>query len=139
MDFTFTELNLTVTLRPTTNKISKEISAEFQKFVGPLSKNNGIAEATDSKAANFIATQVHKLLKDFYKLEVGAFEYFDESVTLPEVYGFMLKQIEVNGPHDFLLQPIGALLKGFETVIKELNSKIETEAKKLMEPITSDG
>lgn len=140
MDFHFAELNTTVALRATSRKISKDINIAFQAFVAPLNKKDGVVEATDAKAADFLSQQVYKLLKDVYKVEqLPDYDAFDDAVSLSEVYGFMIAQVDTNGTADFLLQPIGALLKGFETVVKELNTRVESETKKMMDSITPGG
>ncbi len=130
----FANTDIELELRATPTKFSRVLSSNFHKFT-ETKKSGGEVTTSDGEAAEFLTKQVYYLLESFYKYKpLPAWEEFEESVTLEEITEFLNKQVDVNGPHDFLLQPYKALLQALDRISLSIVDTVDKETTKILNP-----
>ena len=104
----FGALGLKIEVAPISTRFSKDIAAKTRAFHEAHKQGATLEEISD-----FLVAISYSLLRDAYKtvnLPMTEPE-FEAKTLIDEVIGFLSQQVEVNGPRDFLLAPLGVLLK----------------------------
>lgn len=122
-------LDINVECVPLSTKQSRYLNSNLQKFTSTLQSTSGVAQTTDGDAAKFLTDQVEYLLTTVY--HVQCWEDFEDKITISEVCTFVKEQIKANGPLDFLVQPLLALVMSMENLSKRVIDTVERELEKL--------
>lgn len=127
----FENLNIEIDVKPLSAAFSRSVASKVKCFAEPHVRG-GSVEVADDQAAEFLTSLSHYLIKDFYGTDIGL-DGFENGVTLDEVLSFLKGQVEANGPRDFLLHPLRAMLLGFEGLDKIVSQMVEENKGKLLE------
>jgi hypothetical protein len=122
-----------ITFKPTSTKLSRELNKEFVKFSKEIGdkKDAAVVDFSGEEVAAFLSSLTSKILVANYGFTPDSVSELDDVTTVTELCDFLSGQIEVNGPTDFLIKPLGALIKGMEQFSKSLDTAITAEIVKV--------
>jgi uncharacterized protein YejL (UPF0352 family) len=104
-------MGVTFPVTPTTARVSKGVSVALTRFVRGHGATPDDLRVTTEDMANFLIEQAHAVAAAQHYLDpMPALAVFQDDVLFRDIAEFWQKQVQVNGPQDFLLQPMGSLV-----------------------------